>query len=91
MPNALTHPGVAAIAPADPALTPYDHAHRVTYLRLLDAHAEGTDWREIVRIVLYIDPDREPEQARKTFESHLARARWMTEHGYRHLLKGAFG
>ena len=79
---------IAAIAPAGPALTSYDYAHRVTYLRLLDAHAEGTDWREVVRIVLHIDPDREPEQARKTFESHLARAQWMTEHGYRHLLKG---
>ncbi|WP_316397154.1 DNA -binding domain-containing protein [Bradyrhizobium sp. 33ap4] len=90
MRNALTRPGVAAIAPADPALTPYDHAHRMTYLRLLDAHAEGTDWREVVRNVLSIDPDREPVQARKTFDSHLARAKWMTEHGYRHLLKGAF-
>jgi hypothetical protein len=89
MPNAPNHAGIAAIAPAGPALTPYDHAHRVTYLRLLDAYAEGTDWREIVRIVLHIDTDREPEQARKTFESHLARAQWMTEHGYRHLLKGA--
>ncbi|WP_065752361.1 DNA -binding domain-containing protein [Bradyrhizobium paxllaeri] len=88
MPNAPNHAGIAAIAPAEPALTPYDHAHRVTYLRLLDAHAEGTDWREVVRIVLHIDPDRDPEQARKTFESHLARAQWMTEHGYRHLLKG---
>jgi hypothetical protein len=79
---------VAAIAPAGPALTPYDHAHRVTYFRLLDAHAEGADWREVARTVLDIDPDREPEQARKTFESHLARAHWLTEHGYRHLLKG---
>ncbi|WP_141340113.1 DUF2285 domain-containing protein [Bradyrhizobium sp. USDA 3458] len=90
MPDELNRPGVAAIAPADPALTPYDHAHHLTYLRLLDAHAEGTDWREVVRIVLSIDPDREPEQARETFDSHLARAKWMTEQGYRHLLKGAF-
>ena len=88
MPNAPNHDGIAAMAPAEPVLTPYDHAHRVTCLRLLDAHAQGTDWREVVRIVLHIDPDREPEQARKTLESHLARARWMTEYGYRHLLKG---
>ena len=88
MSDAPNHTGIATIAQAEPALTPYDHAHRVTYLRLLDAHAEGTDWREVVRIVLDIDPDREPEQARKAFESHLARAQWMTEHGYRNLLKG---
>jgi hypothetical protein len=91
MPNALTHPRVAAIAPTDPTLTPYDYAHRVTYLRLLDAQAEGIDWRELARIVLYIDPDQEPERARKTVDSHLARAKWMTGHGYRHLLKGASG
>jgi type VI secretion system activator RovC-like protein len=82
-----THPDVAAIAPAVPILTPYDYAHRVTYLRLLDAHAEGADWREVARIVLYIDPDRETEEARRTYESHLARAQWMTEHGYKLLLR----
>ena len=40
------------------------------------------------KIVLHIDPDREPDRARHAFESHLARAKWMTEHGYRHLLRG---
>ena len=87
MPNEPNHLDVAAVAPADPILTPYDHTHRATYLRLLDAHAKGADWREVVRNVLHIDPDREPEQSRKTFESHLARAKWMTEHGYRLLLR----
>ena len=26
--------------------------------------------------------------AKALFESHLSRAKWMTEHGYRHLLRG---
>jgi hypothetical protein len=60
----------------------------VTYLRLLDADAEGTDWTEVTRIVLRIDPFREPERARGAWESHLARAKWMTQHGYRDLLRG---
>ncbi|WP_426442529.1 hypothetical protein [Bradyrhizobium genosp. P] len=55
---------------------------------MLDAQAEGAGWRQVVRIVLEIDPDREPERARNAFESHLGRARWMIEHGYKHLLKG---
>jgi hypothetical protein len=38
--------------------------------------------------VLHLDPDREPERARRAWETHLARARWMTEQGYRHLLRG---
>jgi hypothetical protein len=34
--------------------------HAITYLRLLDAEAEDADWKEVVRIVLRIDPAREP-------------------------------
>jgi Uncharacterized conserved protein (DUF2285) len=81
-------PYVADVAPTAPALTGYDQEHLVTYLRLLDADAEGADWREVARIVLHIDADREPGRARHAFDSHLARAKWMTEHGYRHLLRG---
>ena len=81
-------PDVAETAPSAPALTAYDHEHLVTYLRLLDADAEDADWREVARIVLHIDPEREPDRARHAFDSHLARAKWMTAHGYRHLLRG---
>jgi hypothetical protein len=81
-------PPVADSAPGDGILTGYDEEHLVTYLRLLDAAAERVDWREVARIILHIDPAREPERAQKAWESHLARARWMTENGYRHLLRG---
>jgi hypothetical protein len=37
--------------------------------------------------VLRIDPDTEAARARLAFESHLSRARWMAEQGYRHLLR----
>jgi hypothetical protein len=65
----------------------YDERHLVTYIRLLDADAEGADWREAVQIIFGLDPAREPERARTVHDSHLARARWMTETGYRHLLQ----
>ncbi len=81
-------PPVSDAAPDCSALTSYDEQHLVTYLRLLDADTEGADWQEVARIVLHIDPVREPDRARKAWESHLARARWMTESGYRHLLRG---
>jgi len=81
-------PDVADSAPADSMLTPYDHEHFVTYLRLLDADAEGADWQEVARIVLHVDPEREPVRARRAYDSHLARARWMTERGYEHYLRG---
>jgi Uncharacterized conserved protein (DUF2285) len=88
MGNSPLDPDVADTAPTESTLTDYDRQHFVTYLRLLDADDEGADWREVARIVLHIDPDREPARARTAFDSHLARAKWMTEHGYRHLLRG---
>lgn len=72
--------------PEKPYLTGYDEAHLSDYLRLLDADAEGADWREAVSIIFGIDPACEPERARIVHESHLARARWMTEAGYAWLL-----
>jgi len=88
MGNSPLDPDVADTAPTESTLTDYDRQHFVTYLRLLDADDEGADWREVARIVLHIDPDREPARARTAFDSHLARAKWMTEHGYRHVLRG---
>ncbi len=81
-------PDVADLAPTSPLLTSYDKQHLVTYLRLLDAAKDGADWREVSAIVLRIDPEREPDRARRAWETHLTRARWMTEDGYRHLLRG---
>jgi hypothetical protein len=81
------HAHVDDVAPAGPVLTEYDEEHMITYMRLLDADQQGADWRDVSRIVLRIDPDTEADRARLTFESHLSRARWMTEQGYRHLLR----
>jgi len=79
MPKPPLDPDVADAAPTDSKLTPYDHERTVTYMRLLDADAEGADWQEVARIVLHIDPDREPARARRAFDSQLSRAKWMTE------------
>ena len=81
-------PEVADTAPSDSVLTAYDEEHLITYLRLLDADADGADWREVARVVLHLDPEHEPDRARRSFESHLSPAKWMTEHGYGHLLRG---
>jgi len=81
-------PDVADNVPWSDDVTPYDEAHFVTYLRLLDADTEGADWHVVARIVLYRDPDTEPERSWRCWEDHLRRAKWMTEHGYRDLLTG---
>ena len=56
-------PDVADSAPSDSVLTVYDEEHIITYLRLLDADAEGADWREVARIVLHLDPEHESDRA----------------------------
>lgn len=79
---------IAVEAPSEATLTGYDQAHAITYLRLLDADADGADWRDVAREVLGCDPDADPACTKRTYDSHLARARWMTTSGYRHLLRG---
>lgn len=80
-------PDVEDEAPTTDTITPYDERLMITYLRLLDADAEKADWREVARVVLHRDPEREPERTLRCWQSHLRRARWMTETGYRHLLR----
>ena len=83
----MTKPGLLDAPPESPVLTEYDREHMKEYIRVLDAAADGADWREAVAVIFEIDPQAEPERARRVHDSHLARARWMTEHGYRLLLK----
>ncbi|MGY4752587.1 DNA -binding domain-containing protein [Pannonibacter sp. Q-1] len=73
--------------PPELQLTSYDREHMVLYLRILDADRDGADWREVVRILFDLDPEQDSERCRKIYDSHLARARWMTEHGYRELVR----
>ena len=80
-------PPIAETAPTAAQITDYDRAHLPTYLRLLDAESDGAPWDEVARIVLDIDPEREPDRARRAHDTHLARAHWLTAHGYRDLLR----
>src|SRR3546814_4548668 len=80
---------IADQVPWSERITKYDEAHFVTYLRLLDADAEGADWREVARLVLRRNPDADPAAARRCWEEHLARAHWMTRSGYRQLVEDA--
>jgi hypothetical protein len=51
-------PDVDDAAPSDPELALCDYEHTITYLRLMDAAADGADWREVAQIVSHIGPDR---------------------------------
>ncbi len=73
-------------APTEDKLTDYDRHHLITYIRLLDADADGIPWEEASRSLLHIDPDTEPNRAKRAHRSHLARAQWMTRVGYHQIL-----
>ena len=84
--SAMSTSQFADRAPDISQLTAYDESHLVDYLRLLDAADEGADWREAAACILGVDAATEPRRAKTMHDSHLARARWMTEVGYAHLL-----
>jgi hypothetical protein len=81
------NPEISDEVPWSDGLTAYDESHLIVYVRLLDALAEGASQAEMARIILGIDPAKEPARAHKAVSSHLKRAQWMTESGYRHLLR----
>jgi len=73
--------------PDSKTLTTYDREHIKLYMRLLDAERDGADWREAVHVLFGLDPDCDPERTRSIHDAHLARAHWMTEQGYRELVR----
>ncbi|TPE60735.1 DUF2285 domain-containing protein [Sandaracinobacter neustonicus] len=75
--------------PAAEAITAYDHAHLTLYLQLLDFAQCGGDWQQGVREIFEADPTIDPERSRHVYEAHLARARWISEKGYRGLVSGS--
>ncbi len=80
---------IADVAPTDDHVVDYDRAHSIIYLRLLDAAKEGAAWEEVSKIVLRIDPAREPERAKRAYDTHLQRAKWMATSGYKDFLDGS--
>jgi len=82
-------PDVDDLAPSIDVITAYDEQHFVTYLRLLDAKAEDADWKEVARIVLHRDPASDETLTRRYWQSHLERAQWLSQEGYKQILEQA--
>ena len=82
---------VADEPPTSDQLTDYDRLHIIHYVILLDAERENVPWDEVARVALQIDPKSEPARARRAYETHLARAKWMANSGWRQMLRaGSF-
>ena len=78
---------IADEPPNSDQLTDYDEVHVIHYVILLDAERDRVAWEDVAREALLIDPDQEPARARRAYETHLARARWMANSGWRQMLR----
>ncbi|WP_287958593.1 DUF2285 domain-containing protein [Filomicrobium sp.] len=76
--------------PQSAVLTNYDREHLKTYLRLLDSEADGACWEEAVSVIFGLDARKDPGRAERVYASHLARAKWMTDNGYRNLIRASY-
>ncbi|HEY5236967.1 MAG TPA: DUF2285 domain-containing protein [Rhizomicrobium sp.] len=78
---------IADEAPWSEKVNAYDYAQFKLYLRLLDAVAANATDAKICKVLFNIDADAEPVRAQKCLQSHLKRARFMTEKGYLDLVR----
>jgi hypothetical protein len=73
--------------PGSDQLTDYDHEHFATYLFLLDCALGNKDWRDAMTQLIGDDSKTDPDKAKTMYDSHLARAQWMSRTGHRQLLR----
>ncbi len=76
--------------PGGDRLTEYDRAHLKLYLRLLDAETDGASWEEIVKVLFGIDARSDTGRAERLYLTHLARARWLAENGFKDLIRSSY-
>ena len=84
----LSLPPLLDAPPESDRLTDYDREHFATYLFLLDWSAGGGDRCDAIKYLVGSDAASDRDRARKIYDAHLARAKWMTRTGYRLLLSG---
>lgn len=77
---------LAGKAPTSRRITAYDEAHFAIYLRLLDAKSKAASSDEMLGIILEAAPSMNRDKAIRALASHMKRAVWMSEEGYRGLL-----
>jgi hypothetical protein len=72
---------IEQIASDSSSFLDYDRRNLLTYAELLDADAAGVDWKDGSLAILGINPRVDGDAARRCWESHLTRARWITGNG----------
>jgi len=72
--------------PASDTVTAYDRRCFKLYIMLLDADASGEEWSDAYKRVFGKSEIQNHERAFKHYQTHLKRAKWMTNTGYQQLL-----
>lgn len=62
-------------------MTAYDQQSLPVYAEMLDADDAGIGWEEGAHTILGLDIAIDEDTARRCWESHLARARWIIGEG----------
>lgn len=62
-------------------VTEYDRQNLAIYAEMLDADNAGITWADGVRLILGLEVSNDGETARRCWESHLDRARWIVGEG----------
>ena len=78
----MTIPQFEDTPPQTERVTDYDERHFVTYLRILEAAKENASWQEVATVVFGLNVAADPGRAKRVYDSHLARAKWMSVAGY---------
>ncbi len=71
-------------APSSDNITSYDREHFKLYLRLLDAEEDDVHWKVVAEKIMGLKLGG--PSTKSCWQSHLQRAKWMSNSGYRQLL-----
>ncbi len=71
--------------PWSESITQYDLEHFSLFMKLLSVSSDSANELEIAQSIFELDPDLDPEIARKMVRSHLDRANWILHEGYKEL------
>ncbi|MCW2397922.1 hypothetical protein [Sphingobium sp. B2D3C] len=77
------------VAPAG-EIVEYDRQHLSLYAQLIDAADAKVDWQVGTVEILGFDPSFDEDAARRCWDTHVARARWIVGNGLPSAVK-AFG
>ena len=82
----MQRPRLKSTPPISDMITDYDREHFTTYFIILDCAAVRAPWNHAAKQLRDQGMPRDRRKAKAVHDAHLARARWMTEEGWKLLM-----